>query len=212
MPCFGGCRVRPVPGFTKLRAGRGASVKAVAVGLLLEEQRGDVTAAWRGLVERELGGDPALGFAVAPMLREMALALRGDGSPSRARPGDGRERCAVLVRSGAPPSRVAREFKLLHRAIWDVLRAAGRIVGGDERRALDEWLDEALATALERIERVRMRMDLLEHGPALVPARTTSLAAPAPPSPSARPPPLPRVRPPPLPYAIEAGSGMVAGE
>jgi hypothetical protein len=178
----------------------------VAVGLLLEEQRGDVTAAWRGLVERELGGEPAMEFAVGPILREMALALRGDAPPSRARSGDGRERCAVLVRSGAPPARVAREFKLLHRAVWDVLRAAGRIVGADERRAVDEWLDEALATALERIERVRMRLDLLEHGPAVVPARPGPAVASAPPAPP-RPPPLPRVRPPPLPYAVSAGMG-----
>jgi hypothetical protein len=188
-------------------------VRAVAVGLLLEEQRGDVTAAWRGLVERELGGEPVMEFAVGPILREMALALRGDAPPSRARSGDGRERCAVLVRSGAQPSRVAREFKLLHRALWDVLRAAGRIVGADERRAVDEWLDEALATALERIERVRMRIDLLEHGPAIVPARPTaspSLAAQS----RARPPPLPRVRPPPLPQPMSAGmsAGMGAGE
>jgi len=187
----------------------------VAVGLLLEEQRGDIAAAWRGLAERELGGEPAMEFAVGPILRELALALRGDAPPSRARSGDGRERCAVLVRSGAQPARVAREVALLHRAIWYVLRAAGRIIGADERRAVDEWLDEALATALERLDRIRLRIDLLEHGPAMVPARPVAapvIAAAARPPP-ARPPPLPRVRPPPLPlpYAVGAGSGADAG-
>ena len=75
----------------------------------------------------------------------------------------------MLVRSGAAPARVAREFKLLHRALWDTLRAAGRIVGAAERRAADEWLDEALAAALDRLDRVRMRIDLLERGPAVLP-------------------------------------------
>jgi hypothetical protein len=177
----------------------------VAVGLLVEEQRTEIAAAWRTIVERELGGEPALHFAIGPLLREMALALRGDAAPSRARPGDGRDRCAVLVRSGAQPARVAREFKLLHRALWDVLRAAGRIVGAEERRAADEWIDDALAAALDRLERVRMRIDLLEHGPAVVPPAR----APAPrPAAQARPPPLPRLRPPPLPHAVAGlGSG-----
>jgi hypothetical protein len=183
----------------------------VAVGLLVEEQRGEIAATWRTFVERELGGEPALHYAVGPLLREMALALRGDGAPSRARPGDGRDRCAVLVRSGAQPARVAREFKLLHRALWHVLRAAGRIVGAEERRAADEWIDDTLAAALDRLERVRMRIDLLEHGPAVVPAarapaRTPSAAPPG----SARPPPLPRVRPPPLPQLVGLG-GFGAG-
>jgi hypothetical protein len=160
----------------------------VAVGLLIEEQRSDVAAAWKRAVEEELGGEPALAFAVGPLLREMALALRGDSAPRLpAAPPDPREtalRSAVLVRSGAAPARVAREFKLLHRALWHTLRAAGRIVGADERRAADEWLDEALAATLDRLERVRMRIDLLEHGPAVVP--------PSPrPSLSQRPPPLP---------------------
>jgi hypothetical protein len=159
----------------------------VAVGLLVEEQRSDVAAAWKRAVEEELGGEPALAFALGPLLREMALALRVDPAPRLAAPPDPREaalRSVVLVRSGAAPARVAREFKLLHRALWHTLRAAGRFVGADERRAADEWLDEALAATLDRLERVRMRIDLLEHGPAVVPA------APRP-SLSQRPPPLP---------------------
>jgi hypothetical protein len=174
----------------------------VAVGLLVEEQRSDVAAAWKRAVEEELGGEPALGFAVGSLLREMALALRGDAAPrvtSPPGPPEAALRSAVLVRSGATPARVAREFKLLHRALWHTLRAAGRVVGADERRAADEWLDEALAAALDRLERVRMRIDLLEHGPAVVPAA---------PSPSVvqRPPPLARAqqreRPPPLPWDV----------
>lgn len=178
-------------------------MRAVAVGLLVEEQRSDVAAAWRRAVADELGGEAALEFAVGPLLREMGLALRGERpiAAAAAGPQEGALRSAVLVRSGASPARVAREFKLLHRSLWDTLRAAGRIVGADERRAADEWLDEALAASLDRLDRVRSRIDLLERGPAVVPPVS---ASPAP----RRPPPLPagRVgaqRPPPLPATPE---------
>ncbi len=179
-------------------------MSAVAVGLLVEEQRGEIGETWKRAVAEELGGESAIEFAVGPLLRELALALRGDAPPLRPRGSDGLARCTVLVRSGAQPARVAREFKLLHRAIWDALRRAGRIVAADERRAADEWLDDALAAILDRIERVRMRIDLLERGPAVVPARGAATAG-------IRPPPLPATRssagparPPPLPH-IAAG-------
>jgi hypothetical protein len=164
------------------------------VGLLVEEQRSDVAAAWKRAVTDELGGEPALGFAVGPLLREMGLALRDDAPrvAASAAPREGALRSAVLVRSGASPARVAREFKLLHRALWDTLRAAGRIVGADERRAADEWLDEALAAALDRLERVRSRIDLLERGPSVVPPAPHAAASPQ--------------RPPPLPWARKTGS------
>jgi hypothetical protein len=142
-------------------------VRAVAVGLLLEEQRGEIVSGWRRDVEHELGGEPALAFAVGQLLREMSLALRGDPSPLR--PGmtvdAGGARSAVLVRSGAASARIAREFKLLHRAIWDALKRASATVGADERRAADEWLDEALAAALDRLDRLRTRADLLDASP-----------------------------------------------
>jgi hypothetical protein len=168
------------------------------MGLLIEEQRGEVTAAWKRAVERELGGESALGFAVGPLLREMSLALRSDAPPSSA-PGEGAPRSAVLVRSTATPARVAREFKLLHRALWEALRAAGHVVGAGERRTADEWLDDALAASLDRLDRVRMRIDLLERGPtASAPARDARARV--------RPPPLPAqrigARPPPLPVVI----------
>jgi hypothetical protein len=172
------------------------------VGLLVEEQRSDVAAAWKRAVSEELGGEPALGFAVGPLLREMGLALRDD-RPGAA-PHDGELRSAVLVRSGASASRVAREFKLLHRALWDTLRGAGRIVGAEERRAADEWLDEALAAALDRLERVRTRIELVERGPAVVPPEPRLPASPQ------RPPPLPAARaaapqrPPPLPATVSS--------
>ena len=119
----------------------------------------------------------------------MALALRGDVPPSRMRSGeDALQRCAVLVRSGAQGARVAREFKLLHRAVWDTLRVAGRIVAADERRAVDEWLDEALASCLDRLERVRARVELLERAPMAQAAARTASATPQ------RPPPLPTAR------------------
>jgi hypothetical protein len=178
---------------------------AVAVGLLVEEQRAEIGESWRRAATEQLGGENAIEFAVGPLLRELSLALRGDAPALRPRGTDGLARCTVLVRSGAQPARVAREFKLLHRAVWDALRRAGRIVAADERRSADEWLDEALAATLDRIERVRMRIDLLERGPAVVPARETR--APG----GARPPPLPAARPggaarpPPLPSPARPG-------
>jgi hypothetical protein len=175
-------------------------MKANGIGLLVEEQRGDVAATWKRAVEGELGGEAALAFAVGPLLREMGLALRGDAAPRSASGGSGAGvlRSAVLVRSGAAPGRVAREFKLLHRALWTTLRAAGRIVAAEERRAADEWLDEALATALDRLDRVRVRTDLLERAPGALPAAAQATAS------GQRPPPLPWARartqpPPPLP-------------
>jgi hypothetical protein len=179
-------------------------VTGVAVGLLVEEQRGEVAETWKRAVEEELGGEPAIGFAVGPLLRELSLSLRGDLPATRARGTDGLARCTVLVRSGAQPARVAREFKLLHRSIWDALRRAGRIVALDERRAADEWLDEALAAALDRLERVRIRIDLLERGPAVVaPARQGLAPSEAP----IRPPPLPTARPAARPPPLSAVAG-----
>jgi hypothetical protein len=204
-------------------------VRALSVGLLVEEQRSEIAAAWKRGAEAELGGEPALAFAVGPLLREMALALRGEGLLPRARFVDGAKapagtngtngasaasaasreggeppalRSAVLVRSGAAPARVAREFKLLHRAVWETLRAAGRVVGADERRAADEWLDDALAATLDRIDRVRARTDLLDRS-ADHPAHARPDAADRGTF-ASRPPPLPRFRtgagrPPPFP-------------
>jgi len=175
-------------------------VGAVAVGLLVEEHRKDIQDSWKRMVEAELGGEPAIGFAAGPLLRELSLALRGEEPALRSRTTDALSRCTVLVRSSAPPARTAREFKLLHRALWDTLRRAARIVAADERRAADEWLDEALAATLDRLDRVRMRIDLLERSPAMTPVQPRP-AAPAPLP--ARPPPLPAARaaprPPPLP-------------
>lgn len=175
-------------------------MRAISTGLLVEEQRTEIAAAWKRGVEHELGGEPALAFAVGPLLREMALALRGeDRLPRSARaaavnggldghargdPDGAPLRSAVLVRSGAAPARIAREFKILHRAVWEALRAAGHVVGADERRAADEWLDEALAAMLDRADRLRTRADLLDR-----PAERPSPAS------GMRPPPLPRTRP-----------------
>ncbi len=190
-------------------------MRAAAVALLVEEQRSEILAGWRRDVDRELGGEPALAFAAGPLLREMALALREEPSPllpgaQAVEPG---ARSAVLVRSGAAPARVAREFKLLHRALWQALKLAGAIVGADERRAGDEWLDEALAAALDRADRVRTRDDLIEPAPRH--AATPDVAQPGG---GARPPPFPRrdpapataraappviaARPPPLPRSV----------
>lgn len=180
-------------------------MRAVALGLLVEEERGEVAATWRAAVDRELGGEPAISFAVGPLLRELSLTLRDDATPSHSRPEDAHARCAVLVRSGAEASRLVREFGLLHAALWDVLRASGRLVSASERHEADAWLDEALAVAVDRLDRQRRRADLFER-PSLSRARTGAARAnqeKTPPSearPSLRPPPLSR-RPPPLPGA-----------
>lgn len=166
---------------------------ATGMGLLLEEHRGEIALAWRQAVEREIGTrEPALAFAVAPLLREMSLALGGRADAQRSH--QARMRCAVLVRSSAAPAQLAREVKILHRCTWGVLRARGTAVTQSERLAVDEWLDETLAEALERIERVRMRMAALERGPVVVPAAARARQGPPPLPPRARPP-LPRAEP-----------------
>jgi hypothetical protein len=190
-------------------------MRAVAVALLIEEQRGEILAGWRQDVERELGGDPVLSFAVGPLLREMALVLRGDPSPLGPGAISGAEvgaRSAVLVRSSAAPARLAREFKLLHRALWQALKASGAVVGSDERRAGDEWLDDALAAALDRQDRLRTRADLLEPAPARGASRTVPPPLPGRPVPEPRASVAPVVppRPPPLPAAGSAPPPVLA--
>jgi hypothetical protein len=153
-------------------------VATIGVALLVEEHRGEIAAAWRSAAG-SLGGEPALAFALSPLLRELALALQGRGGS----PAEAYGRIAVLVRSSARPAQLARELKLLHRAIWEALRASGEPVTAEERLAVDDWLHEALVECLERLERARARMEALD-GPA---------AARVPP-PRAAPPPLPARR------------------
>ncbi len=162
-------------------------VRALGAGLLVEEHREEIAAAWKRAVAAEPGGaEPALAFAVAPLLREMALGLRQE---SRSGEGEGWTRCAVLVRSTAAPARLAREFRMLRRAVWDVLRVGRQPISPEERRAVDEWLDEALERSLERLERMRLRVEAFE--------RTTATSAPKPAPVELRrtPPPLPSRRP-----------------
>jgi hypothetical protein len=168
------------------------------LGLLLEEHRVEIATAWRQAAEQELGiKEPALAFAVAPLLRELGLALGGEADPLRSR--DAWTRCAVLVRSTVAPAQLAREFKLLHRCTWDALRLRGAPVGQAERRAADEWLDEALAEALDRLERVRLRVAAFEpRGAMVVPALGR-----------AKPPPLPPRRAPAPPPARSVDAGAV---
>lgn len=167
---------------------------AVAVGLLIEEHRVEIQERWEEAVRTSgLAGDPALGFAVGPLLRELSLGLRGDEHRVGGPKPDPHARCAVLVRSAATPARCAREFKLLHRAVWDTLRGAGRVIAADERRAADEWLDDALTAALDRLERIRSRIELMEKGPEIVRAAPAARPAAAPAA-------AQRQRPPPLPW------------
>ena len=185
---------------------------STGLGLLVEEHRGEIVAAWREGVRREIGvTEPALAFAAAPLVRELGLALGGQGDERRSE--EARTRCAVLVRSNAAPAQLAREFKVLHRCMWDALRARGAPVSQADRRAADEWLDDALVEALERLERVRLRLASFDRvsprGPG---AGTPSLrhdaagGAAAPVAGRAVPPPLPprsRATPPPLRKAVK---------
>jgi hypothetical protein len=104
-----------------------------------------------------------------------------------------------MVRSTAAPAQLAREFKLLHRCAWEALRARDVPVSPSDRRAADEWLDEALAEALDRLERVRLRLASFEQrAPVVIPA----------PAGRSTPPPLPArraVRQPPLRKQVSAG-------
>ncbi|HET7753367.1 MAG TPA: hypothetical protein VFK85_05605 [Anaeromyxobacteraceae bacterium] len=158
---------------------------SIGIGLLIEEHRGEIAASWRQGVAALGDPEPALGYAIAPLLRELSLALREPAAGARSR--EAWARCAVLIRSSAQPAQLAREVKALHEAIWGALRASGQSVMPDERSAVDAWLFDALAEFLERAERTRARLDVLGA-----------------PLSSAAPPPLParnsvRVGPPPLP-------------
>jgi hypothetical protein len=150
-------------------------VDTIGVGLLVEEHRGEIAAAWRNAAAG-LGAEPALGFAVAPLLRELSLSLREEGAAARGP--DAWARVAVLVRSSAHPAQLAREMKLLHRALWEAIAASGQPVSPEERLAVEEWLHDALAECLDRLDRVRLRLESLDR-----PADRSAARA--------RPPPLP---------------------
>jgi hypothetical protein len=154
-------------------------VGETGLGLLIEEHRNEIVAAWRAAVERELTTrEPALAFAMGPLVRELALAMGGRTDPQRSR--EAWSRCAVLVRSTANAAQLAREVKLVHRCVWEALRLRGAPVAQAERRAADEWLDEALAEALDRLERVRLRVASLSAGPVIVPPVARGRSAPPP--------------------------------
>jgi hypothetical protein len=165
---------------------------STGLSLVLEEHRAEITSAWKQAVARELGAtEPALAFAVAPLLREMALAAGTRSGLEGSR--EAWTRCAVLVRSTAATAQLAREFKLLHRCTWAALRGGGALLSPSERRALDEWLDEALAHALDRLDRVRVRAAAYaQPGPVVIPGRAASPTPPPLPRRSPTPPPLPR--------------------
>jgi hypothetical protein len=154
-------------------------VGSTGLGLLLEEHRAEIIASWRQRVQRELGvSDPALAFAIAPLIREMSLALGGADGDRRSH--DAWTRCAVLVRSNASPAQLAREYKLLHRCTWEALRTRDLPVSQADRGAADEWLDEALAEALDRLERVRQRVASFERMPVVIPPMRRPRATPPP--------------------------------
>jgi hypothetical protein len=168
-----------------MRLSEEVRVTSIGIGLLIEEHRGEIASSWRQAASALGDPEPALGYAIAPLLRELSVALREPGAGERSR--DALARCAVLIRSAARPAQLAREVKALHEAIWAALRASGQAVMPDERSAVDAWLFEALAEFLERAERTRARLDVLGE-----------------PASAAAPPPMPvrndvRAGPPPLP-------------
>lgn len=149
-------------------------MNTIGVGLLVEEHRGEIATGWRSAASA-LGGEPALGYAVGPLLRELSLALRAEDGTGRA--ADAWARVAVLVRSSARPVQLVRETKLLQRAIWEAIAASGQPVTPQERLAVDGWLLDALAECVDRLERVRLRLESLDR-PA--PEGSASRAAPPP--------------------------------
>lgn len=149
----------------------------IGVGLLVEEHRGEIAASWRSAAAG-VGAEPALAFAVAPLLRELSLALREDAGARRGPEAWGR--IAVLVRSSASPAQLAREMKHLHAALWQAIAGSGAPVSAAERLAVDGWLFDALGECLDRLERVRLRLEPLDR-----PAGARA-------APRAHPPPLPR--------------------
>ena len=151
-------------------------MNTIGVALLVEEHRGDIATAWRAAMGTE--AEPALGFAIAPLLRELSLTLRDEGGTGRGAEAWGR--IAVLVRSSARPAQLARELKLLQRALWEALASSGQPVSAAERIAVDGWLFDLLAECLERLERLQSRLAALDRpSDARTPARV-------------QPPPLPR--------------------
>jgi hypothetical protein len=166
-------------------------VTSIGIGLLIEEHRGEIAASWRQRAATLGDPEPALGYAIAPLLRELSVALRDSDTGARSK--EAWSRCAVLIRSSARPAQLAREVKALHESIWDALRASGQAVMPDERSAVDRWLFDALAEFLDRAERTRARLEVLGE---------PATAGPPPPLPSRN---AVRVGPPPLPGAAHEG-------
>lgn len=121
------------------------------IGWMVEDHLVEIVNLWRRHLARQLPGlaDPALGYAAPVFLRELSRALRED-DPSAAHPF---RRCELLLK--VAPSEglagVVHEFRLLRRALWEVLRVHGRLVPPLERSIADEKIDEAIATAIGRL-------------------------------------------------------------
>jgi len=121
----------------------------LSVGLMIEEHRQDIIAAWRAAVQDQ--GPAVLEFALPVYVHELARALRHGLPPHRAW-----ERCAMLVRRHGPvsASRVVRELAALRRALWSVLAQHRRAVRPDWRLGVDLVLDETMAAIVEALTRL----------------------------------------------------------
>ncbi len=162
------------------------------VGLFVEENLQEIVSRFHASVERELGfEEPALKLAAPILLSDLARHFRqGSTQPEPWR------RAMVLVFS-QPPGGIrglVREVGLLRRCLWETLALRHCPVPGDERRAIDQQLDEALAFAAERWASL---VRLLSPDVARVNLGLSAPSAP-PPIPSAPqrrpPPPLPQRR------------------
>lgn len=184
------------------------------IGWMVEDHLVEIVNLWRRHLARELPGvtDPALGYAVPVFLRELSRCLRDDAAAS-ANPF---RRCELLLKvaPGEGPAGLVHEFRLLRRAIWEVLRAHGRLVPPQERTVADGKIDEAMAAAVARAvehpreREARLRRGAGELGPrasrsaGLARMAPSSTAKPAGPLPSETPRiPVTRFDPPPRPPA-----------
>jgi hypothetical protein len=135
------------------------------IGWMVEDHLVEIVNLWRRHLARELPGvtEPALGYAVPVFLRELSRCLRDDAAAS-ANPF---RRCELLLKvaPGEGPAGLVHEFRLLRRAIWEVLRAHGRLVPPQERTVADGKIDEAMAAAVARlVEHPREREARLRRG------------------------------------------------
>lgn len=177
----------------------------MGVGLYIEESLQEIVGRFHARVREELHfSESALRLAAPILLRDIARAMR-----SAAPLADPWQRSIVLVLS-QPEGGIrglVREFSLLRRILWETLGTRGHAVPSEERRAVESYLDEALASAAERWANMVRLMMPSPRAPSL--ERELHPRPPQPPPSLPAPPPIghdPR-RPPPLPKHAKKTTG-----